>query len=411
MTTLAGLHHKGGVLTALVQEPPLAVGRSISPRPERFAGYLRQMCESGRFSNFGPIHEALRDELRHLLCAERLGLFANATLALTIALRAHGVQRGEVITTPFSFAASVQAIEWADATPVYVDIDTHTMTIDPSAVEAAITPQTKAILAVHIYGIPCDVRALEQIARRHGIALIFDAAHAFDTRIEGIPVHRHGDATIYSTHASKLFHTGEGGILVCNDPARQLAAEQMSNFGFDGTGDAVYGGTNAKMSELHAALGLSILPEMDAERRARAELRRRYESALRALAGIRLVSIPHGVSDSLQYATIRVNYASNSNPALLRPKAPASSTERALRDAIHDCLLAHGIGSRKYFHPLCNAFSYQASRTGTSAPSVLNLTHACEAANTVLCLPFHSAINEQAVHAIASLIEQTISTP
>jgi dTDP-4-amino-4,6-dideoxygalactose transaminase len=326
-------------------------------------------------------------------------------------LRTHSVTGGEVITTPFSFAASVQAIEWAGATPVYVDIDADTMTIDPSAVEAAITPQTRAILAVHIYGMPCDVRALERVAKRHGVALIFDAAHAFDTRIEGVPIHRFGDATVYSTHASKLFHTGEGGLLVCNDAGKQLAAERMSNFGFDGSGDAVCSGTNAKMSELHAAMGLSILPEIEAERSARAALRLQYANALGALPGIRLVSIPLGVRDSLQYAALRVVDASKIGQARQQTALGKASIALSQRDAIHDCLIRHGIGTRKYFYPLCNSFSYQTRSGGASiSRSQRALTHARSAADTVLCLPFHSGVREHAVHAIATLIKRTLNS-
>jgi dTDP-4-amino-4,6-dideoxygalactose transaminase len=379
--------------------PLVPVARSVAPNRERFAQYLAQMCDTRRFSNFGPLHETLRARLCKLLQAEHLALFANATLALTIALRAHRASGGEVITTPFSFAASAQAIEWAAATPVFVDIDPLTLTMDPQRVEAAITPLTKAILAVHIYGVPCDVVALQAIAKRHRLALIFDAAHAFDTRIDGVPIHQFGDATIYSTHASKLFHTSEGGILICRDRDTQTCAERMSNFGFDGTGDAVVSGTNAKMSELHAAMGLSVLPEIAAERIARAALRLLYAEAFASIHGVEYIQTANTVGDSLQYAAIRLR-ASN-----VRDARHADNAHFSVRDAVHDALLLHGIQTRKYFYPLCSEFSYARS---SSSRTVGALAHAREAAEALLCLPFHSAVSDRTVRAIRALLLQTL---
>jgi dTDP-4-amino-4,6-dideoxygalactose transaminase len=383
-------------VAAHAQSPPVPVARSVAPNRERFAEYLAQMCDTRRFSNFGPLHETLRSRLCEVLRAEHLSLFANATLALTIALRAHRASGGEVITTPFSFAASAQAIEWAAATPVFVDIDPHTLTIDPERVEAAITRNTKAILAVHIYGVPCDVVALEAIAARHRLALIFDAAHAFDTRIDGVPIHQFGDATIYSTHASKLFHTSEGGILMCRDRDTQICAERMSNFGFDGSGDAVVAGINAKMSEVHAAMGLSVLPEIAAERIARAALRLRYADGFATINGVQPIRLASTVGDSLQYAAIRL------------PTDDTRIGERSrisARDAVHDALLMHGIQTRKYFYPLCSDFSYAQT---SSARAVGALTNARTAAEDLLCLPFHSAVSERTVHAIVALVAQTL---
>ncbi len=370
----------------------LSVARSIEPDRNVLMHYIEAMCKSRRFSNFGPIHEELRDRLRALLDADRLGLFSSATSALTIALRALGV-KGEVITTPFSFAASAQVIEWAGATPVFVDIDPQSLAIDVERVEAAITPRTTAILAVHIYGVPCDVHALEDIAKRHGLALVFDAAHAFDTRINDVPIHRYGDATIYSTHASKLFHTGEGGLLVCRNPSVQARCERMSNFGFDGSGDALECGTNAKMSELHAATGLAVLPKVDAERAARAALRQKYESAMKDMGGITIIAPPAHVKDSLQYFAVRAS----GNPQEHR---------KTTRDFIHQCLYLHGIDSRKYFFPLCSNLSYSPNLIGQIATE---LEIAQDASSSVLCLPFHSAVSEENIATITTLIRDAMN--
>jgi dTDP-4-amino-4,6-dideoxygalactose transaminase len=364
----------------------IPVARSIEPDRELLMRYIDAMCTSRRFSNFGPIHEELRTRLQALLNADRLGLFSSATSALTIALRALGVS-GEVITTPFSFAASAQVIEWAGATPVFVDIDPHLLTIDPNLVEAAITQRTSAILAVHIYGVPCDVSALEGIAKRHGLKLIFDAAHAFDTRINNIPIHRFGDATIYRTHASKLFHTGEGGVLVCRDANMQQRCERMSNFGFDGSGDALECGTNAKMSELHAATGLAVLPKVAFERAARASLRKQYESVLKPINGITIIAPPAHVKDSLQYFAIRAGGVND-------------SSGKYARNLIHDRLIKLGVGSRKYFYPLCTELSYLPYSAGHRA-TVLPIAQ--RAATEMLCLPFHSAVSDKTVATIASV--------
>jgi dTDP-4-amino-4,6-dideoxygalactose transaminase len=376
----------------LAQSNTVPVARSIAPERERFAALLDEMCRSRRFSNFGPIHETLKDSLCEYLAAQRIALFSNATSALTIAMRALGVA-GEVITTPFSFAASAHAIVWAGATPVFVDIDPCALTIDPIKVEAAITAKTTAILAVHIYGRPCDVVALQDIADRHGLALIYDAAHAFDTRIDGQPIHRFGDATIYSTHASKLFHTGEGGLIVANDAALHERCVQLSNFGFDVNGDVRSSGINAKMSELHAATGLAVLPQVPAERDARDLLRKRYESKLANIPRLSVFALPTNASDSLQYFAIRFNdseWKQHDTP----------------RNYFHHCLTNHGIYSRRYFYPLCTNFSYDSEIIGRSADALLNATNAAE---EMLCLPLHSAVQSHTVDAIAEIAHRVLT--
>ncbi|TAG83800.1 MAG: DegT/DnrJ/EryC1/StrS family aminotransferase, partial [Burkholderiales bacterium] len=251
---------------------------------------------------------------------------------------------------------------------------------------------TSAILAVHTYGVPCDVRALEDIAKRHQLALIFDAAHAFDVRIDSTPIHRFGNATIYSTHASKLFHTGEGGVLVCSDEATQRRCDRMANFGFDGSGDAVECGTNAKMSELHAATGLAVLPKVNAERAARAALRFEYTSALNGIDGISLMAPPIHVKDSLQYLAIRV-------------KSEAAETDNRIRNTVYERLISLGLESRKYFSPLCADFSYVSQENCRTTDE---LTVARRAVHQVLCLPFHSGVNRDTVLLIADTFREVI---
>ncbi len=376
----------------LTQSSAVPVARSIAPDRGRFVALFDDMCQSRRFSNFGPIHDALSEALCAHLNAPRIGLFSSGTSALTIAMRALGVA-GEVITTPFSFAASAHSILWAGATPVFVDIDPVALTIDPKKVEAAITPKTTAILAVHIYGRPCDVVALQDIASRHDLALIYDAAHAFDTRIDGQPIHRFGDATIYSTHASKLFHTGEGGLIVANDSALHERCVQLSNFGFDANGDVLAPGINAKMSELHAATGLAVLPFVAAERSARAALRKRYEAQLADLTRLRVYTLPMNVNDSLQYFAVHVDGAH-------------WKRRETARNYFHHCLMNHGIYSRQYFYPLCTNFSYSPKDMGRSNNELENATRAAE---EMLCLPFHSVVCDDAVDAVAEIARHVLA--
>ena len=353
------------------------------------ARHIAEMSLTSRFSNYGPLHEALRANVQSTLSADRVSLFSSATAALVTVLRALDVS-GEVITTPFTFAATPHAITWAGATPVFADIDRDALTLDPARVEAAITPRTTAIVAVHIYGMPCDVAALEDIAARHRLKLVFDAAHAFGTRISDVPIHRWGDATVYSTHASKLFHTGEGGVLVCRDEGVAHRAERLQNFGLDADGVPNEAGVNSKLSEIQAALGLSVLPHVAAERVARQRLAQRYLQSLSCVAGLKVFALPGNVAHSLQYFAVRVS-------------GNALNDGRARRDAAQNVLASHNIYARRYFFPLCSEFPhYQALRSAQRE----NLPNAVSAANEMLCLPFHGGVSDTAQYAIASLLDR-----
>jgi dTDP-4-amino-4,6-dideoxygalactose transaminase len=374
-----------------VQREPLYVARSVAPDSALLLAHIEAMARTARYSNFGPCHQALTDLLENELAADAVSLFSSATAALITVLRAMEIN-GEVITTPFTFAGTAHAVTWAGATPVFADIHSSDMTLDPARVEAAITPRTQAILAVHIYGIPCDVKALADIAARHRLMLVYDAAHAFTTRIAGIPVHRFGDATVYSLHASKLFHTGEGGALVCRSHALQAKCQRLQNFGFDGDGEIIEPGSNAKLSEMQAALGLSVYPGIAAERDARVMVRRTYEHQLQGIAGVQLVSAPANVSSSHQYLVIRVD-----------GRDPATGLSN--RDVVHDVLKQHQIFSRRYFYPLCSEFAHYAKYPNAAAH---NLPNALRISREVLCLPLHSNVNATAIGDICFLIKHVM---
>lgn len=347
--------------------------------------YLDRICASAQYSNFGPIHEEFARSVCNTLTADHALLFTNATLALTTVMRAARIG-GEVITTPFSFAASAHAISWADAKPVFVDIDERTLTLDPRAVEAAITERTQAILAVHVYGTICDVKALQAVAKKHGLFLIFDAAHAWDVRLDGVPVHRFGDATIYSLHASKLMHSGEGGVLVCNDTTIASLARRLQNFGIESDGSINVPGSNGKLSELHAALGLSVLPKVDAEKAKRRLLRETYVERLREFDWLQPIAPTERATESLQYFALQV---------LSEQTEPANNR----RDRLCAALAEVNVQSRKYFYPLCSDFPHYQS---TTTDSKRDLAVAQRAAQQALCLPFHSGVETHAIDQIVA---------
>mgnify|MGYP003347425706 CR=1 FL=1 len=249
---------------------PIYVTRPLLPPLEQYQARLSDVWASQWLTNVGAQHEQLSAAVRSYLDVPQLSLFNNGTIALLAALRALDVS-GDVITTPFTFPATPHAISWNGATPVFCDIDPVSLTLDPARVEEAVTSRTSAILAVHVYGIPCDVTALQSIASRHGLKLIYDAAHAFGTRINGVGIGNFGDASMFSFHATKLFHSAEGGALVCGSAATRTAFDHLKNFGILNQEEVGQVGINGKMNELQAALGLAVLdlvPEELARRRA-----------------------------------------------------------------------------------------------------------------------------------------------
>jgi dTDP-4-amino-4,6-dideoxygalactose transaminase len=260
--------------------------------------------------------------------------------------------------------------------------------IDAARVAAAISPRTEAILAVHAFGLPCDGVELERIASQHGLALVFDAAHAFDLRQKGEPIHRWGDASVYSTHATKLFHTAEGGVVVSRSADLNAHIERLSNFGFHAPGEASEIGLNAKMSEVHAAVGLAVLPRVAQERNARLALRAAYAKALTAIPALQLISPPEDCTDTAQFFACRVV-----------SDQPAGARDRIITD-----LHASGIDARAYFSPLLSSFPHY--RDSLAFP----LPHAEAASGRVLCLPFHSGVSAEDVDRIARVIGKHLGT-
>lgn len=365
-----------------MNERPLYVTRPALPPYEQFEPLLREIWASHRLTNGGPFQERLETALADYLDVPRVSVLANGTLALMLALRALEVE-GEVITSPYSFVATSHALAWSGCTPIFADIDPVSLNLDPAAVEAAITPRTRAILAVHVYGRPCDLAGLQAVATRHGLRLIYDAAHAFGVRLDEGSLLAAGDATILSFHATKVFHTFEGGAIVCRDEALKTRIDLLRNFGFKGETRVLATGLNAKMNEIQAAFGCLTLGHIDAEIAARARVAARYAEAFAPLAGLRLPTLVHGVK--------RHNHSYF--PLFVEADFPLG------RDALYTRLRDQGIFARRYFHPLISDFAMY-----RDAPGARHLPVARRSADVVLCLPLFGAMDDADVARVVDAV-------
>src|SRR5262245_44015560 len=257
--------------TPMKSNDPVYVTQPHLPPLEEFVPYLERIWAAKILTNGGPFHQQLEQQLREYLGVDHLALFANGTMGLVTALQALRIT-GEVITTPYSFVATAHSLLWNGIKPVFVDVDPSTLNIDPAKIEAAITPQTTAVLAVHCYGTPCDVDAIQAIADRYNLRVIYDAAHAFGVQCSGGSVMNHGDLSVMSFHATKVFNTFEGGAIVCHDAKTKQRVDHLKNFGFVDEVTVVAPGINAKMSEVNAAFGLLQLQHVQSVMSRRAEV-------------------------------------------------------------------------------------------------------------------------------------------
>jgi dTDP-4-amino-4,6-dideoxygalactose transaminase len=344
------------------------VTRPELPPLEALLPSLEEIWSSRVLSNGGVFHERFEAALTRHLGVAHLSLCTNATIGLMLALRSLGL-RGEVITSPFTFVATVQAIEWAGLTPVFADIDPVTLNLDPRAVERVITPDTCAILPVHCYGHACDVDALEAVAQAHGLKLVYDAAHAFGVRLRGRALASWGDLSVLSFHATKVFNTFEGGAIVARDAPIKSVIDRLKNFGIVDENHVEGVGLNGKMNEFCAALGLAQLERVEAAIGQRARIDARYREGLDGVPGLRLQHPWPGEEPNHAYFPVRVG-----------PDYGES------RDALQARLKAHGIHARRYFCPLVSDLADFRDRPQV-APQPLPVAH--EAADQVLCLPIY----------------------
>lgn len=381
-------------------EKPILVTKPIAPDREEFLRRVEEVIDSGWFTNMGGQHNALEAELARYLAVENLSLFNSGATALISALKALDLPVGsEVITTPFTFAATPHAIAWNALNVVFADIEADRMTLSADAIERAITPNTSAILPVHVYGFPCDVEAIEGIAKKHNLKVVYDAAHAFTTELDGVPISNWGDITMFSFHSTKLFNTIEGGALVYSDRNLGKKIYELRNFGikvFDPDEDASEGiknkdfvsniGINGKLNELQAAWGRVLLKEVGTEQKRRGLVADAYKELLADIDGIAVPELPSGASNSFQYF-----------PVLFRSEA--------VRDRVYDRLLAGNVFSRKYFYPLCSDFSVYENLPSSRSS---NLPVATDIAGRVLCLPFYGDLQADDIRSIVEIIKSGI---
>lgn len=361
------------------------VTRPLLPPAREYGRYLKGVWRRHRLTNSGPLHNELEEKLAHRLGTDNLVLVANGTLALQLAFKALGL-KGEVVTTPFTFAASANALVWEGLTPIFADIDPNTLNVDPASVEKRITKQTSAILAVHVFGNPCDVEALGHIAKKKGIRLIFDAAHAFGVEYAGRPILSYGDASALSFHATKVFHTIEGGGVAVQKNKEAGTLRLLRNFGIAEKERVLLPGINAKMNEFQAAMGLCNLKLVENEIAARRERYELYKELLKGVPSVRFQSL----------TASRYNYS----------YMPVLIAGRGRRDVAYDALRKRGVMARKYFFPLVSDAAYfriGKRKRGTRRSPV---PVAAKVAHEVLCLPLYGDLPLSAMRRIAHVVRQ-----
>ena len=366
------------------KEKVIPVIRSSMPSFEEYAEMIRPMWESRWLSNMGERHEKLTEELTKYLKVSDLVLFVNGHMALELCLQAMQL-KGEVITTPFTFASTTHAIVRNGLTPVFCDIKEDDYTMDPDKIEALITPETSAIVPVHVYGTPCDVGAIEGIAKKHGLKVIYDAAHAFGVEVNGESILNEGDLSTLSFHATKVFNTIEGGAIVMHDAETKKQIDYLKNFGFAGETEVVGPGINSKMDEIRSAYGLLNLKHVDTAIEARHQVAVRYRNALKDIGGISFFKDLSGIRHNYSYFPIFVD----------------ADKYGMTRDELYFKMKEKGVLGRRYFYPLISSFS-----TYRGLPSSVrsNLPNAHKMADRVICLPMHHTITEAEIFRIIDII-------
>jgi len=366
---------------------PIFVTQPELPPLEEFLPYLQKIWDSRVLTNAGPFHRMLEVALCEHLGVKHISLFTNATIALVTALQSLRIS-GEVITTPYSFVATAHSLMWNGIKPVFVDVDPVTLNMDPAKIEAAITPQTTAIMPIHCYGTPCDVDAIQRIADDYNLKVIYDAAHAFGVQREEDGALRsilnHGDLSVLSFHATKVFNTFEGGAIICPDAKTKQRIDHLKNFGFVNETTVVATGINGKMSEFNAALGLVQLKHVDNHIASRGTVEARYRELLRGVPGVRFLDRPAGVTPNHSYL-----------PILLGPDYALG------RDGLYQRLRENDVMARRYFYPLISDFPMY---RGLASADPAGLPVARAASDQVLCVPIYPALQDEDVVRIADVI-------
>lgn len=362
----------------------LYITRPLLPDIKKMTTMLKDIWESKKLTNVGSQHVTLEAALLKYLKVNQLSLFNNGTIALIVAIQSLRLS-GEVITTPFTFPATPHVLTWNGIKPIFCDIDAETLNIDPCKIEKAITPDTTAILGVHVFGTPCEVDAIQKIADYYGLKVVYDAAHAFGVEIDGRGIGTFGDISMFSFHATKLFHTAEGGALSYNDPNLKQRIELLKNFGIKSEEEVMMPGINGKMNELQAALGLCVLQMVEQERQKRKSILEIYRRLLGNIEGISIVGYKSGYVPSYQYFVIRID----------------SAIIGKTRDQVYEKLKENNIFARKYFYPLCSNYACYKNLPSSATG---NLPVANRIVNEVLCLPFYGGLNDDEIAKICDII-------
>lgn len=364
---------------------PIYITRPLLPDLNKLTIKLQEVWDSQWLTNNGNQHKLLEKKIKDLLKVSNVSLFNNGTIGLIVACQSLRLS-GDVITTPFTFPATPHVLTWNNIRPVFCDIDPITMNIDADKIESMITPQTTGILAVHVFGTPCDVEKIQEIADRYGLKVIYDAAHAFQCEVGGVGIGNFGDISMFSFHATKLFHTGEGGALVCKVPNLKSRIDLLKNFGIKNEEEVVMPGINGKMNEIQAALGLVVLDYIEEERNKRKKLLKIYRECLGDVEGISILDDRLETKKSYQYFVIRID-------------------ERQFgesRDFVHQEFKKYNVFTRKYFYPLCSDYTcYRHLPSSTIA----NLPVANKVVKEVLSMPFYGGLSEDDVIKMCNILK------
>jgi len=363
---------------------PIFVTRPIVPNLDNYRNRLESVWEKKWFTNNGEQHQLLEKKLQQYLGVSNISLFNNGTIALITACRSLRLS-GEVITTPFTFAATPHVLTWNNIRPIFCDIEEKSLNIDADKLESLITSDTTGIMPVHVFGMPCDTGKIQKIADEYGLKIIYDAAHAFGTKVDNTGIGNFGDITMFSFHATKQFHTAEGGALAFREPSLKKRVDLLKNFGIKSEDEVIMPGINGKMNELQAALGLEVLEYLDDEREKRKRLFEHYREYLKNIYGVICLETGRDVYSNYQYLVIRIE----------KEKFGKS------RDEVHEKFKRYNIFSRKYFYPLCSDYACYKQLPSSSQN---NLQVANKIIHEVLCLPLYGDLQLDDINKICAIL-------
>lgn len=369
----------------MAENSTITVTSPLLPNLQEFEKMLEDIWQRKWLTNNGYYHKELEKALADYLGVPYISLFTNGTLPLITALQALNLREGEIITTPYSFVATTHSIWWNNLKPVFVDVEEENGNINPEKIEAAITPKTRAIMPVHVYGTPCNTKRIQEIADVYGLKVIYDAAHAFGVNINGKSILENGDMSTLSFHATKVYNTVEGGALICHDEATKKRIDYLKNFGFAGETTVVAPGINSKMDEIRAAYGLLNLKQVNEAIAKRKHIAELYRKSLQHVSGIRCLNDIDGVRHNYSYF-----------PIFITEKYYGMS-----RDDLYEKLKQNNILGRRYFYPLISNFPIY---RGLESASPKNLPIANKMADQVLCLPMYADLTEIDVNRIIEVV-------